>query len=71
MSVGASSSSTFAASRSCCCRAVGKRRRGLIDERVKRPVIGNSALLPLTELVSESSFGNLRNIFLPRLFDSQ
>ena len=65
MSVVASSSSTLgASSRSRRCWGVGKRRRGFMDERVRgRAVEGRES----SSSGSGESWGNLRNIFLPRL----
>ena len=77
MSVTASSS-VLARARSWRWAAEGKRRRGLMEERVKGrrriedSVVGSLTLLRFGKRLaedsgSESSSANLRNIFLPRL----
>lgn len=77
MSVTASSS-VLAKARSWRWAAEGKRRRGLIEERVKGrrriedSVVGSLSLFRFGNKLaedsgSESSSTNLRNIFLPRL----
>ena len=67
MSVVASSSSVFAASRSLCCFWVGKRRRGFMEERVSGRTFVDSSSLSSPSSNSPPSSGNLRKIFLPRL----
>ena len=76
MSVMASSSSAVAMERSLCWAAVGKRRRGLIDDRVKgrrrgEEISASSSVSFQSRdrglLSGTVSSANLRNIFLPRL----
>lgn len=73
MSVVASSSSSIVNPRSWRWAAVGKSRRGLIDERVKGRRRGEgSSVTSVLFQVGEGVFGssssaNLRKIFLPRL----